>query len=326
MDRYEAFLRVTNTPDLWYNFDTKETIANDELKTRVTKGILSDDEVSNVPDVFPLFGDLDMMVNTWIPYMEMIARGETFPAEIRIAKQGRGISYPVVKGFEQIPAFSRGRAPWKQLSPFTIGPVLWDIVDEDDNEVPQEAESFENFWQGHKVWSKVDKQSKKEWSWPEENHVGNGRDRNPNAAWQKWHQALMKHKQAVRRPNGKAVPLYAWWQGHKLDIIEARKAIYIPYYQSLLREHEVYQALLKKVKKGQNIIIIEPDGPSTEFWPDGMPITLEMAYDLQKVTNVRDLLHVAGADFATEEGRRYVPYGHGYVIALTLFQDMLPVL
>jgi hypothetical protein len=50
---------------------------------------------------------------------------------------------------------------------------------------------------------------------------------------------------AVRRPNGRAVPLYAWWKGQKLGIVEARKQIYIPYLQDLYRQSPIYKQLLQ---------------------------------------------------------------------------------
>jgi hypothetical protein len=66
------------------------------------------------------------------------------PGSIRIRGVARGIPYPSEKdGYKNIPAWSRGASPYKQLSPFIIGPVIHG---------DERAENFENFWQSHKVW------------------------------------------------------------------------------------------------------------------------------------------------------------------------------
>lgn len=131
----------------------------------------------------------------------------------------------------------------------------------------------------------------------------------PNDKWHKWHESLKNHKYPVRRPNGRAKPLYAWWNEEKLDVVQARKAIYIPELQKLYRAHPVYQKLLEKVRGGQNIIIVEPDGPNYTKYPNGRDVTQELLVEMQDWTE-------------QEDSKRYFPYGHGYVIALTLFEDL----
>lgn len=159
---------------------------------------------------------------------------------IRVAATVRGTPYPKIDGWETISAWSRGADPWKNLSPFRLGKLY-------------EFSSFENFWQSFKVWEKVDAQKGWDWTWPEEIHVD--KDNNPNENWKKWHDALMSNPHPIRRPNGRAIPLYAWWNGKKLSVIEARKEIYIPELQKLYRNDPTYQKLLEKVRDGQNIII-----------------------------------------------------------------------
>jgi len=236
---------------------------------------------------------------------------------VRKAKGPRGssIGYPKVEGWENIPAWSRGAKPWKYLSPFEIGPVMYE---ENGNIIS--AALFENFWQGWKVWEVVKKQNQKsqksKWVWPKERHVDI--NLNPNELWVKWHNAMMKHKTPVRRPNGKNIPLYAYWKGKKLGIVEARKQIYIPYLQYLYRSHPTYKKLLEKVLAGSKIIILEPDGPLYDIYPDGMPVNLELLYNLQNVTKIGDI--PGGNTYSNP--KQYFPYGHGMVIALTLLEDV----
>jgi hypothetical protein len=218
---------------------------------------------------------------------------------IKIRGVARGIPYPSsTEGWENIPAWSRGAYPWNQLSPFIIKGF-------------DECNNFESWWQSFKVWKKVDARKGWDWTWPAETHA---EEDIPNEQWHKWHQALLKNPHPVRRPNGRAIPLYAWWEGRKLGIIEARKEIYIPYLQKRYRESPIYQKLLEKVKSGQNIIILEPDGPNPTLFPDGMNVDLDLLIHLQNVTKM--------ADFPKGKGEKYVPYGHGYVIALTLLEDL----
>lgn len=166
--------------------------------------------------------------------------------KIRIGQQARATSYPTYPGFEIIPAWSRGKAPWKNLSPFYMGPVKFKYPNGQEDESP----NVENYWQCHKCWEKVDKQSKDEWSHLAETHVEEFNEKSlnadcisvsvgtintinknlvPNEKWYHWHDKLIRHSKPVRRPNGKHVPLYAWWYNHdlgcyeKLNTIEARK-------------------------------------------------------------------------------------------------------
>jgi hypothetical protein len=123
--------------------------------------------------------------------------------------------------------------------------------------------------------------------------------------------ALIKHELPVRRPNGKAVPLYSYFQGEKLGLVEARKKIFIHYLKMIYRKTPTYQELLKKFRSGQSIMLIEPDGPLLEAYPNGLEVDLLLLNSLIEVTNY------ASEGFPD----RYRPYGHGYVLATCLLED-----
>jgi hypothetical protein len=230
---------------------------------------------------------------------------------IMIGQTVRTLGYPSAVGFEVISAWSRGKAPWKNLSPFYLGPVNFESWNG-----PDSSAIFENFYQSFKVWQKVDKQTTKDWKWPAEVHVDVGTDV-PNTSWYNWHNALLHHNQPVRRPNGKAVPLFAWWydptskQFYKLDTIMARKVIYIPFLKALYRQHPTYQQLLQKFRGGQNIMLVEPDGPLRDAYPNGREFDLPTLYQWIDKMNYGD------------EGfpNSYSPFGHGYVLATCLLED-----
>lgn len=239
-----------------------------------------------------------------------------------------GSHYPRVPGYMNLSIWSRGAVPWKDLSPLTLGPVIYH-----EEDVEKRAENFECFWQGLKTYAHVAAQSPTpsngQWSWPSEHHIDDkittvkelkekNNLPNPNAAWTRWRDALMKHPRGVRRPNGRHVPLYHFFQGEQLGLVEARKRIYIPYLQALYRAHPVYQKIMHMVQQGQSIILLEPDGPSFELYPDGMEVDLNLLYHLQHVTKLSDF---PGGD-SSKTPNKYVPYGHGMCCALTLLEDL----
>lgn len=123
---------------------------------------------------------------------------------------------------------SRSNDIGRQLSPFLLGPVkLWgDYV----------SYNVENAWQYSKVYK---------------DHIDNGilngyRDNQPSKKWLEWAKDGWSKKEAVRYPMGKgAKPLYSWWNGEKLDYIEARSKIYIPLYAKKAKRTEAF----KKIKK-----------------------------------------------------------------------------
>ena len=215
--------------------------------------------------------------------------------KIRVTQQARARSYPEVKGFENIPCHSRGKGDWKQLSPFYLK--------------FKEGAIFENFWHSFKTFEKVYEQNTKNWTWQAESHVD--KDKNPTAAWLKWHNALLHHDLPVRRPNGKHIPLYSYWNGKKLGIIDSRKEIYIPYLKKLYRDNAVYKKLLKMLKSGMNLMLIEPDGPFIDVYPQGLEVDLNILENLIDVTNY-------SSDGLPD---KYRPYGHGYVLATCLLED-----
>jgi len=110
--------------------------------------------------------------------------------KIIIYQFGRGVAYPNRKGFKNYPIHSRGAKPWKELSPFLIGPVEFTNSDGILDSCP----IFENYWQAQKVYKTVSKQNQKKpgWIWPSEKHIG--KDGEPNKLWYEWKDALCHTK------------------------------------------------------------------------------------------------------------------------------------
>ncbi len=108
------------------------------------------------------------------------------------------------------------------LSPFVLGPVkLYSGLS---------ARNVENAWQYSKVY---------------EEHVGP--DGNPSPAYFVWARRGWDAARGRRYPMGKGrKPLYAWWDGERLDYVTARKRIYCPLYAAAVRCTDAF-ATLKQV-------------------------------------------------------------------------------
>jgi hypothetical protein len=124
----------------------------------------------------------------------------------------------------------------KGLSPFFVeGGHLYDKY---------YAKNAENAWQGSKVYAP---------------HDNNG---TPTSDYFLWAQRIWNDTWAHRYPMGKGVkPLYSWWDGQKLDYIEARKKIYIPIYARGVIKTKAFGKLLylyRTTKK--DIYLVDFDG------------------------------------------------------------------
>jgi len=140
------------------------------------------------------------------------------------------------------------KGSFKDLSPFYLGPIMWNDPITKSTRV---CLRFENLWQ----YSKVYKQ-----------HQQLGPDFD---AWQK---NGFESNRAHRYPMGKgAKPLYSLWMGQKLDYIEARKKLYIPQYADLVIRTKSYALLYKWVVEGKDIVLRDFDGYNYK----GVGITLK---------------------------------------------------
>lgn len=76
------FLKAKNSKDLWYNFESKTFETDANLRAMVKQGLISTDNISSVPDIFPIFGDMDLAVDFYLPgLVEYVkrTRGESSP-------------------------------------------------------------------------------------------------------------------------------------------------------------------------------------------------------------------------------------------------------
>jgi hypothetical protein len=65
--------------------------------------------------------------------------------------------------------------------------------------------------------------------------------------------------------------LYTWWNGKKLNYIEARKTVYIPEYSKLVVKTAAFQKLKKLHEEGNDLALFDFDG--YPFQDNGMTYT-----------------------------------------------------
>lgn len=131
---------------------------------------------------------------------------------------------------------SKSKGWSRGLSPFFIGPVILY-----DNYI---AKNVENAWQFSKVYK--------------EHTDFHG---NPTQDYFKWAQDGWNDSFAYRYPMGKgSKPLYSWWDGQKLDYIEARKKIYSPLYAKAVIKTSAFQTLKSIHESGDSFVLVDYDG------------------------------------------------------------------
>jgi N12 class adenine-specific DNA methylase len=163
---------------------------------------------------------------------------------------------------------SRAEGWSKELSPFNLKNI----------ELPNgmTAKIFENAWQYSKVYQTL-----------------TDAEGNPSDDYFYWARTGFASNYAERYPMGKgAKPEYAYWNGKKLDYLEARKEIYIPLYRDAVKKTAAFQELKNLYQKENgNIVLRDFDG-----------------YDyLAKGMSLKDVL--------LNEER---PCGHAFVLAMML--------
>lgn len=116
---------------------------------------------------------------------------------------------------------SRSQGWDRELSPFLLGPVelyrgFW-------------SQNVENAWQYSKVYREF--------------LDGNG---DPHASYWNWARRGWSRVQAVRYPMGKGMtPVYSYWDGEKLDYVQARKKIYCPLYARAVEQSPAWGKLVR---------------------------------------------------------------------------------
>lgn len=169
-----------------------------------------------------------------------------------------------------------GAGRFSELSPFILGRIH--ISDQGIC-----SENFENLWQFSKVYPEyADAQG------------------NPLPSWYEWRDKGFADKRAHRYPVGKGkIPLYSYWNGEKLDYIDARKQIYATIYGRCVLQTKAFKQLSdlhsELLEQERNLILLDYD-----------------AYDHQK-------LGMSLVDVINEPKRKM---GHAFVLMMLLTGEL----
>lgn len=216
--------------------------------------------------------------------------------------------------------------PYGCLSPYCLNVTF----PEDKNQTFTTC--IENAWQFSKIYSVVPSSTQRRsrydstiiWSHPSEVHVmDNNSDNNgiQDKYWL-WRWKGFSTREPVRYPVGfehRHKCLYSLWFDpscgyyKKYNYIEARKNIYLPLYLQSVTTHPKFKELKQRLNQGQNLLILEVDGPHQE----------SLSY-YQNEYGVPDDFITNGTMLATETNLDIMlrdskhPFGHGYCLAMAL--------
>lgn len=244
------------------------------------------------------------------------------PGRIRNGKSAHGktTTYPHIDGFTQVISLTPEGSRYGNLSPYSLR-----------NET---GELLENVWQFSKVYPRVPggpvryaaRSKKIVWDWPAQVHLD--LEGNPTAEYWQWRKAGKRAPEPVRTPVGwknMKTCKYALEKDEqpsetnpKLDYIESRKKIYLPIYYRSVIQHPDFLDLSRRWRSGENLLIIEIDGPHQESMP-----YYQEKYNVPNDFIVDNTIESTENNLAILLNDPKHPFGHGYCLAWAL-QTYLP--
>lgn len=244
-----------------------------------------------------------------------------FLGEVRVGRityrQGRQV-YPSYPNFTPIVVLTKS-SEYGDLGPYVL-----------KNE---KGELMENIWQASKVYEWIpdvcEYYSRWDntiiWKHSKERHISeesmNDSSQCPNKKYWTWRSKLLACPYAVRYPVGmthRHSCLYAIESrnGPHLDYVEARKGIYFRVYRDLVKKQKKFKELRRRLEKGENLLIIEVDGPHQE----------SLDYYREKYS-VKDTFIDRSTVYVSPENMKIMlndtkhPFGHGYCLAIALLEQ-----
>lgn len=225
------------------------------------------------------------------------------------------IAYPSYENFTPIVVMLKSHSKYYPLSPY--------FLKDGQNRI------MENIWQFSKCYENVpetvQKKSKYDstviWKHGAEIHLDDNGE--VTESYKKWRNKGMSNLEPVRYPVGFnfrhncKFSLKERRDGtinpERMDYITSRKKIYVPVYCKLVKKEKLFVDLMKRLEQGENLLIIEVDGPHQE----------SLGYYKEKY-NVNDNFIENDTMLITKKNLKIVlndekhPFGHGYCLAMTL--------
>lgn len=230
----------------------------------------------------------------------------------RIKFDSGGRTIPEFKGYTSVMVMTKS-SKYGSLGPY----VLKD----------KQGRIMENIWQFAKVYKKVPKSVQRYsrwdstviWDHPPEVHVDE--EGKLTEAYWNWREKGMNNKYPVRYPVGyhsRGKCLYAIIShnnNQQLDYIQARKKIYLPVYKKLVKKQPQFKELRKRLKEGENLLIIEVDGPHQESLP-----YYKQKYGVNDDFIQNDTILVTQDNMSIMLNDAKHAFGHGYCLAIALLK------
>lgn len=239
-------------------------------------------------------------------------------------KNGKKV-FPEISGFKTIEVMTPS-TQYGSLSPYSLKTKSGFI--------------FENLWQFSKMYEQVEKSVQRYsaydpkiiWDHPEEIHYKNG---NPTLEYWNWRKKGFSCQNAVRYPVGRFQRTKCigaiWnfelgedenaleWKADKyklIDYINARKLIYVPIYCKLVSEKPQFKELQKMLENGENLLIVEVDGPHQESLQ-----YYEKKYSVSKNWIEENTIEASKENLEILLNDSKHPFGHGYCLAMSLLDQ-----
>lgn len=191
----------------------------------------------------------------------------------------------------------------------------------------KEGYIFENVWQASKVYEIVPRANEvytqqypiPVWKHPMETHMKDGVL--TDKYWL-WRDKLMNNSMPVRYPVGRdnmhrckfAIPYPCDKDSvEKLDYIQSRKRTYLPLYVSLVTKHPLFKKLQDRYLNGENLLIIEVDGPHQErlgYYQTEYGVDSNFIEEDTMIANLENLTIMCND--------KKEKFGHGYCLAAAL--------
>ena len=192
---------------------------------------------------------------------------------------------------------------------------------------------LENVWQGSKVYEKVPQICDRNrhngtlvWEHGEETHVEFDCDTKKFSVtkdYLAWRNKLMNWRVPVRYPVGyhhRHTCLFAMKEDDggrivpkTLGYVNSRKHIYVPIYDKAVRKAPLFHKLKERLNLGENLMIIEVDGPHEESLD-----YYKKNYDVGDDFIVGSSIEASHRNLEIMINDTLHPYGHGYCLAAAL--------
>jgi len=304
---------------------------NPKVYTHITQNItqqFSSQNLQHIPQQFPsqYLNQIPQQIPqqfssqnfTFSPPLQNFPQVQKTIGQVRVGsrlKQGKNWIDPSYPGFTNILCLTKS-SPYGHLGPY----VLKD----------EKGRLMENIWQFSKIWPNYPGARERYsqynpqiiWEHPAETHL----DFNTGMVtpeYFSWRQKGMFNPYPVRYPAGFRHKRDAYCSfaedengninSQGLNYIEARKKIYLPVFCRLVRQDSDFHRLQQRLFNGENLLIIEVDGPKQE--------SMQYYKDTYNVTDdfiKQDTIIVNDYNMNIMLNDPKHSFGHGYCLGLAL--------